>query len=168
MRWLSDTLSFKTREKHDPQELAQARKEEVEKGHASVFDSLPVEVKKSEQKKANKNERRIAKHEGGKVVKSERDGKKDGRKDGKKDGEKGGEKDEKMYEKKDGKKRKRELRMSLWMVHLKTRSQRRHSAGTRKTRMGTPRVKCGGLQSGLANGARDGVIVIRPLGVDLV
>lgn len=51
MRWLRDTLSFKTREKHAPQELAQARKEEVEKGHASVFDSLPVEVKKSEQKK---------------------------------------------------------------------------------------------------------------------
>ena len=43
-------MSFNIRERHTPKELAQARKEEAEKGHGNVFESLPEVVEKAAEK----------------------------------------------------------------------------------------------------------------------
>jgi flagellar biosynthesis/type III secretory pathway ATPase len=47
MSWIRDALSANVRKQHTPEELAKARKEEAEKGHGSVFESLPHVVEKA-------------------------------------------------------------------------------------------------------------------------
>lgn len=40
-RWLQESLDLKFRQQHSPEEIEEARKQQIEKGQGSVFESLP-------------------------------------------------------------------------------------------------------------------------------
>ncbi|GJE84127.1 ribosomal protein L22 [Phanerochaete sordida] len=48
MSWLRDTLDLKFRQQPSEKELEQARRQQIEKGQGSVFDSLPTMVEEPE------------------------------------------------------------------------------------------------------------------------